>query len=308
MISKELYKEIAAQWKQRIYQKYERLETRYPLLLKEIGVFKDKHVLEIGANAGMAAMEIAKVAKQYTGVEVAQGYYEQSLITKKYIDNKNVSFNKCSVKSYVKRMLSGTFKDKPNAAYLSYVLYHFEDKEVEMFKEHILPLLDVIIVQSRFSKRNIKGRRKHNSYGFWHPDKVKKYLESAEFETKLIWHKAKKFHLIIGTKPKYQSKDIPTPKEVLLKTTKPEKESGKKFAENVIVGLIKSDAARKKLVKDAEENLQRAAVLPKDLKAEPPKKRKAKTGPTEAEEIVTREGNTVKVKKARNPNANKREG
>jgi hypothetical protein len=200
MISKELYKEISSQWKERIYQKYERLETRYPDLLGVIKAFEGKHVLEIGANAGMAAMEIAKVARQYTGVELAEGYYRQSLITKKYIENPNVSFNNCSVKSYIKRLIRGDFKDKPNACYLSYVLYHFEDKEVEMFKEHILPLLDVIVVQSRFAKRNIKGRTKHNSYGFWHPDNVEKYLKEAGFNTRLIWHKDKKFHLFVGIK------------------------------------------------------------------------------------------------------------
>ena len=200
MISKELYKEISSQWKARIYQKYERLECRYPLFLKGIDVFKGKHVLEIGANAGMAAMEIAKVAKQYTGVELAEGYYRQSLITKKYIQNQNVTFNNCSVKSYIKRLLDGRYKDKPNACYMSYVLYHFEDKEVEMFKKHILPLLDVVIVQSRYAKRNIKGRRKHNSYGFWHPDNVKKYLQGAGFNTTMKWGPNKKFHFIIGTK------------------------------------------------------------------------------------------------------------
>jgi hypothetical protein len=200
MISKELYKEISSQWKERIYQKYERLEARHPTFLKYLDVFKDKHVLEIGANAGMAAMQIATVAKQYTGVELASGYHAQSLITKKYIDNQNVTFNNCSVKSYIKRLLKGVYKDKPNAAYLSYVLYHFENKEVEMFKEHILPLLDVIIVQSRYAKRNIKGRTKHNDYGFWHHDNVAKYLQEAGFDTKIIWPESKKFHFIIGTK------------------------------------------------------------------------------------------------------------
>ena len=216
MISKELYKEISGKWnelrdadgdKLRIYQKYERIETRYPIFLQHVDLFKGKHVLEIGANAGMAAMEIAKVAKQYTGVELASGYHQQSLVTRTYIENPNVCFNNCSVKSYIKRLLKGTIKDKPNACYMSYVLYHFENKEVEMFKEHILPLLDIIIVQSRFAKRNIKGRTKHNDYGFWHPDNVDKYLKEAGFSTRLIWHENKKFHFIIGTKKGLQDAD-----------------------------------------------------------------------------------------------------
>ena len=203
MISRELYEDISKQWGSHgvIYQKYNRLETRYPLLLKELGVFKGKHVLEVGANAGMAAYEITKFARQYTGVERATGYWRQSQITQKYIENKNVTFYNCSIKSYIKRLLRGDITDKPSACYLSYVLYHFENKEVEMFKEHILPLLDVIVLQSRFSKRNLKGRTKHNDYGFWHPDKVMKYLRSAGFTVeKLLWHEEKKFHLIVAKK------------------------------------------------------------------------------------------------------------
>lgn len=230
MISKELYKEISSQWEGRIYQKYTRISTRHPLFVKEIDVFKGKHVLEVGANAGLAAREIAKVAKQYTGVERATAYRQQSLVTQKYIENKNVEFLNCSIKSYIKRLQDGRIKDKPNACYLSYVLYHFEDKEVKMFKKHILPLLDVIVVQSRYAKRNTKGRRKHNSHGFWHPDNVKKYLESAGFTTRLVWHKEKKFHIIIGT----NACPIVVDEK---KATKPApKESGKGVAKKRIAG------------------------------------------------------------------------
>jgi hypothetical protein len=203
MISKKLYDEISSQWGQysAIYQKYNRLETRYPKFLKEIAVFKDKHVLEIGANAGMAAWEIAKVASRYTGVERATGYWHQSQITKKYIENPNVEFLNCTVKSYIKRLLDGRIEHKPNACYMSYVFYHFENKEVELFCQHVLPMLDVAIIQSRYAKRNIKGRTKHNDYGLWHPDNVRKLLEKSGMNIdKLVWGPDKKFHLFVASR------------------------------------------------------------------------------------------------------------
>jgi len=202
MLTKEEYKKLSADWAKHsvVYQKYERYTTRFPTLKKHLDVLAGKDVLEVGANAGLAAYEIVKTARSYVGVERATGYWQQSLETQKQMENKSVQFLNMSVKSFVKRHKAGVLTMPVNACYLSYVLYHFEDKEVEMFKDYVLPMLDVIVVQSRFAKRNIKGRTKHNRYGFWHPDNVEKYLKSAGFKTTLEWHKDKKFHFIIGVK------------------------------------------------------------------------------------------------------------
>jgi len=202
MLTKEEYKKLSADWAKHsvVYQKYERYTTRFPTLKKHLDVLAGKDVLEVGANAGLAAYEIVKTARSYVGVERATGYWQQSLETQKQMENKSVQFLNMSVKSFVKRHKAGVLTMPVNACYLSYVLYHFEDKEVEMFKDYVLPMLDVIVVQSRFAKRNIKGRTKHNRYGFWHPDNVEKYLKSAGFKTTLEWGPDKKFHFIIGTK------------------------------------------------------------------------------------------------------------
>jgi len=200
MISKEKYKEMSSRWKGKIYQNYGRAELRHPGLINVVDVFKGKHVLEVGPNAGMAAIEIAKVAKEYTGVEREETFWRQSLITKEYIDNPNVTFYNCTVKSYIKRLLDGRIKSAPNACYLSYVLYHFSDDEVEMFKEHILPNLDVIVAQTRARDRSRKGKKEHNSYSFWKQKSVKEYLQGAGFKTATIWGPKKTYHIVVGTK------------------------------------------------------------------------------------------------------------
>lgn len=200
MLTKGQYRDIAKNWVGTVYQKYDRYQVRFPTLLKHLDVFKGKNVLEVGCNAGLAGYHIAQVAKEYVGVEEQKDYYNQALQTKKHIDNKDAEFLNMSIKTYMKRINRGKIQSHVNAAYLSYVLYHFSDKEVEMFEKYILPKLDVIVVQSRYAKRNKKGRRKHNSYGFWDPKNVVKFLQKNGFETTLAWGPDKKFHFIVGIK------------------------------------------------------------------------------------------------------------
>jgi hypothetical protein len=204
LLTKDQYRELSGSWAKHgtIYQKFDRYQVRFPTLLKHINVFKGKNVLEVGCNAGLAAYHIAQVANCYTGVEGEKGYWQQALETKKHIPELEYepTFLNMSIKSFMKRIEKGKLKDETNAAYLSYVLYHFSDKEVRLFEKVILPKLDVIIVQSRFAERNKKGRRKHNSYAFWHPMNVEKYLNKNGFSTTVEWGPERKFHFIIGSK------------------------------------------------------------------------------------------------------------
>ena len=202
LITKEKYQEISKDWAKHnvVYQKWDRHNVRFPMLLKHIDAFKGKNVLEVGCNAGLAAYYIAPVANSYTGVEEEAGYWKQSLETKKHIESGNAQFHNMSVKTFMKRSASGLLDINFNAIYLSYVLYHFSNKEVRMFQEQVLPKVDTIIIQSRYAKRNKKGRRAHNSYSFWHHTNVKNFLEKNGFETTLEWGPRNKFHFIVGKK------------------------------------------------------------------------------------------------------------
>ena len=137
MLSKEEYKKIASNWKGTVYQLYDRYQVRFPTLLKHIDVFKGKNVLEVGSNAGLAGYHISQVADSYIGVEAEKEYWQQSLETKKLIENNNAEFLNMSIKSYMKRAARDGIEISANAIYLSYVLYHFSDKEVQMFEKQV---------------------------------------------------------------------------------------------------------------------------------------------------------------------------
>jgi len=212
LLTKDQYRELSGSWAKHgtVYQKFDRYQVRFPMLLKYMNVFKGKNVLEVGCNAGLAAYHIAQVANCYTGVEEEKGYWQQALETKKHIPEleHEPTFLNMSIKKFMKRIKNGELKDETNAAYLSYVLYHFSNKEVRMFENVILPKLDVIIVQSRFAERNKKGRKKHNDYAFWHPMNVEKYLNTNKFCTMVEWGPDRKFHFIIGVKEKILRKSF----------------------------------------------------------------------------------------------------
>jgi len=211
MLTKERYQEISKDWAKHnvVYQKFDRYQVRFPTFLKHIDVFKGKNVLEVGSNAGLAAYHIAQVAKSYTGVENEEGYCKQALETQKSIENKNVKFFNMSIKTFIRRTAQEKIEKRPiDAVYLSYVLYHFSDKEVDMFAKNILPNIDTIIVQSRFAKRNKKGRRTHNGYAFWHPRSVKNFLQKNGFAVTLEWGPDKKFHFVVGKKTAVSSNPI----------------------------------------------------------------------------------------------------
>jgi len=203
LLTKKQYNELSKDWKKHgtVYQKYDRYTVRFPTLLKHITLFTGKNVLEVGSNAGLAGYHIAQIAKSYTGVEGENGYYNQALEIKKQIKNKDVEFMNMSVKTFMRRTARGTISRPVDAVFLSYVLYHFSDKEVDMFQKNVLPKVDVIIVMSRYAKRNKKGRRKHNNHAFWHYNSVINYLQKNGFETKWEFGPDKKFHIVIGTKP-----------------------------------------------------------------------------------------------------------
>jgi hypothetical protein len=210
LLTKEQYNMLASRWIKHgtVYQKWDRHNVRFPILLKNINVFEGKNVLEVGSNAGLAGYYISQVAKSYIGVESEKGYYKQSLETQKVIESKNVEFKNMSIKSLVKRQDRGDFNVDVNAVFLSYVLYHFEDKEVAMFQKCILPKVDTVVVMGRFAKRNKKGRRKHNGYAFWYPDNVENFLNRNGFSTVKEWGPYKKFHFIIGRKSQSDDKTV----------------------------------------------------------------------------------------------------
>jgi hypothetical protein len=198
MITKEEYQEIASKWPVmkrdgRVlepYQHWQRLDFRLRYFCQYLDQFKDMDVAEVGCNAGMYGYEIAKVAKSYTGVDISERFIAEANVTKTFIEKFNVNV------SFICRPVKGWLRDRQkarergetvapvNALFASFALYHLSDMECRLLGEEILPGCQLVLIQTRTAKR--KKMSNHNSWEFWKPKQVAKYLRQYGFETEII--------------------------------------------------------------------------------------------------------------------------
>jgi len=194
-IDRETYHEMREAWeniwpgrKAKVYQELNRVQPRCEHLIQHgISYFTDKHVLEIGANAGLQGYHIAQVASSYVGVEPGNkisknpnpktDYFLQAKKTEEFMEE-----NSQFVNYTIEEFIENRDKFKYNAFFASFALYHFKDKELNLLREYIWPECDVVVIQTRHQTRPTK----HNKWDFWKPEKVEKYFTRLGFRVQTI--------------------------------------------------------------------------------------------------------------------------
>lgn len=164
-------------WKGRIYQNTnKRVKQRLDWFDKVCPLLKGYDVLEIGSNAGLFAIEIAKYANSYLGIDKKEKYYDQAIVTKKQMKlGDNIQFvliKLCDLENY----------EKYNAIILSRVLYHLDDEDIKILKDKILPHCKIAIVVCGSRPKAI---RKHDKYHFEKAKNVKEFFLKAGMELKI---------------------------------------------------------------------------------------------------------------------------
>jgi SAM-dependent methyltransferase len=202
MIDKKLHKKLTKQWAKvgrGIYQRWGRM-YRVKFFLKFIELFRDKNVIELGCNAGIYGYEIAKVAKSYIGIDQGDYYIKQAKITQKEIKNPNVKFITKYVRSYIRdqQKKEASKRDKIDALFACFALYHFSEKEIVLIQDYLLPKCDAVIISTRTRKRTMW--KKNNQRKFYKPKKVVDYLKESGFRCAVYPSKDKKFAIITGVK------------------------------------------------------------------------------------------------------------
>ena len=193
MISKEEYKEIASKWPVmkrdgkvlEPYQHWARLDFRLRYFCQFVHEMHGLDVVEIGCNAGMYGYEIAKEARSYFGVDISERFIAEANVTKTFIEkfNPNVSFLCRSVKGWLRdrQKAKGRGEGVPiyNALFASFALYHCSNAELALLEQEILPHCKLVFIQTRTAKR--KKMSNHNSWKFWKPSQVSKFLTKNGF-------------------------------------------------------------------------------------------------------------------------------
>jgi len=188
MLTKKLYRRIRAQWKGRIYSD-EWILPRVKILRKYLHYLAGKNVLEVGVNAGIFAYEITEHAESYIGLEKEAFYYAQAEKTHNYIQNPDTAFFHCDLLTMPPALTYNAFVGL-------FVLYHFYPREIEVFRNTVLPQCDTVLIQLRNGKRKtIK-----NGYAFEKPNNTIRFLKNAGFKiVEKRWQPIKRqFITIVG--------------------------------------------------------------------------------------------------------------
>ena len=224
MIDKATWNALVKEWEKvgKVYQIPRRVEYRLKFFCDHaLKYLKSMNVVELGCNAGVYSIPISEVCHSYTGVEPGNliakpqfktSYFAQAQMTEKHIGKHEVHFLNMTVEGYVKAtklcnkamIVSGLVGDYPYALVMSYCLYHFSNKEVELLASDILPTMSTVIIQTRNQKRP----KKHNSYKFWKSKNVVKFFMSQGFTSReIVWEKDRKFSLEMFFKPSLYNKE-----------------------------------------------------------------------------------------------------
>ena len=184
------YKKITAKWKGKKYQTWDKVSTRLDLLGKILDDLEGKSFLEIGANAGIVAHEVAPYVSKYVGVEADLHFYRQALNTRKHAKHLgDVSFYNRTFGRFAHKC-----EEKFDVIYTSNVLYYLREKELKILKEEFLPHCQMMI--NVFRARKKKDGRNHQK--LYTCENIAKCFD--EFKFKVYEGSQKKLFMMVGTK------------------------------------------------------------------------------------------------------------
>lgn len=124
---------------------YQGLNTKSLALARELGIMKDKKVIDIGCNSGLYSYLMGRVAESVLGCDIDEQFLHRSKCVRVYFNEhystKNVDF------------FCGNFADKLSSDITGIlaccVLYHIGDDNVRKLKEFLNDESATIILQSR---------------------------------------------------------------------------------------------------------------------------------------------------------------
>ena len=193
MITEELWRKISNEWdkSEKYYQKWHKEYKRFLHFNSVAPIFKDRNVLEIGTNAGIQSLEICEHCNSFVGIEKNPIFFEQLRKTMAHTNKPKILLN-----MGLEEFSETEDSVKYDSLFMSFVMYHFSDKEVDILRSKILPKISTIVVYNRAGDRKVRK----NKYDFFKLEPALDLFKSEGFETQHEWQSQKIWYCIKGTK------------------------------------------------------------------------------------------------------------
>lgn len=174
VMNKEIYNQISSKWKKKRYQKSTGKKQKYTL--SQIHLFQGKTVVDIGCNAGIVSYDILKYANKVIGVEYDEYYYNQALVTQKFV-TKPLELINCSMRNFLIDC-----DCRYNAAFASCVLYHLSTEEIDLINDIMIPKCDIVVFVSREDKK----KKMNNPYDLQYWVNIEKMLNKHNMSVEVV--------------------------------------------------------------------------------------------------------------------------
>ena len=191
MISREAHDILMELWVGRKYATPDRITKRLTHLEGLLPLLEDRSVLELGANAGLHAVEIMKHASSYVGVEPSPVYQKQWHTTCAHFCPHRIMV----ILDAVEDVPLPFCNDGSGALVACVMLYLLSPKELVHIEKRILPECSLVIIQERVAGRGKKG---NTTNGLHTPEAITKWLTAQGFACYEYWHRKGKFFEIVG--------------------------------------------------------------------------------------------------------------
>jgi hypothetical protein len=195
MIDLALHQQLMKKWPGRVYADPKRIGSRVRHLEGLLPLLQGHRVIELGANAGIHALEIVKYAKYYIGFEPNPDYATQFRMTRDVAPpalREKMLFRQGTIMDYNPKQFAFS---SPLALVVFVALYVIPANEIAYIEEKVLPECQTVIIQERRASRDKHG---NTTNGLHTPKAIKKWLINAGFETWVYWHESGKLFEVVG--------------------------------------------------------------------------------------------------------------
>ena len=195
MVDLKTHEKLMQQWRKddptgRIYATPKRIRPRLDHLEGLLPMVVGMDVVEIGANAGLHAIEICALAHSYVGVEPDATYWRQFETTMSMTER---AYPRCSWGLYLD--LAHVHPDDLDSADVlvcCVALYLLSPEELRMLQQCNF---DRVIIQERVANRSKPGNRTN---GLHTPGAIAAWVEKLGLRPHCYWHSSRKFFEIVG--------------------------------------------------------------------------------------------------------------